>query len=111
MYLPCAQVGVQSLTFSTPLPNPTACQLVHFSPATYSLDGMQPMSYTAGRTLPWPAQLTSTTGLEAADAGPAAATIPVTVPATAISPDASKTRARNSRIGYPLQRPLRHHPL
>jgi hypothetical protein len=52
--------------------------------------------------LPCPAQLTSTTGLEAADAGPAAVTIPVTVPAAAISPAASKTRARNSRIGYPL---------
>jgi hypothetical protein len=44
MYLPPAQVGVQLLTLRVPLPNATERQLVHFSPDTYSLDGMHPMS-------------------------------------------------------------------
>ena len=64
---PCAQVGVQLLTFRTPPPNATERQLVQRSWARNSLEGMQPMSYLAGRTWPWP-QFTTTTWLELADA-------------------------------------------
>src|SRR5208283_3986114 len=104
MYLPCAQLGVQSLTFRTPLPKATECQLVHVRPLTSSLEGMQPMSYPAGRTWPWPLQLTSTTWLDPADAGPAASTTPPAVPAMATRAPASATRARMSLIELPAFR-------
>src|SRR5208283_1567207 len=104
MYLPRAQLGVQSLTFRTPLPKATECQLVHVRPLTSSLEGMQPMSYPAGRTWPWPLQLTSTTWLDPADAGPAASTTPPAVPAMATRAPASATRARMSLIELPAFR-------
>src|SRR5271157_1721290 len=101
MYLPCAQLGVQSLTFRTPLPKATERQLVHFRPVTNSLEGMQPMSYPTGRTWPWPLQLTRTTWLDPADAGSAASTTPAAVPAMATRAPASATRMRMSLIELP----------
>jgi hypothetical protein len=94
MYLPYAQDGVQSLTFKTPLPKATERQLVHVRPVTSSLEGMQLGSYPAGRTWPWPLQLTSTTWLDSADAGPAARTTPAVVPAMATRAPANATRTR-----------------
>src|SRR5258708_7645966 len=73
---PQLELGVQLLTFRTPLPNATERQLVHDNPPTNSFDGMQPMSYTAGRTSTLPWQPTSTTVGEAADAGLAASAAP-----------------------------------
>src|SRR5271165_1330508 len=110
MYLPCAQLGVQSLTFRTPLPKATERQLVHFRPVTSSLEGMQLGSYPAGRTWPSPLQLTRTTWLDPADAGPTASTTPATVPATATRPPASATRARMSLIELPPLFGLGYYP-
>ena len=101
MYLPCAQDGVQSLTFKTPLPKATGRQLVHVRPVTSSLEGMQLGSYPAGRTWPWPLQLTSTTWLDSADAGPAARTTPASAAAVEQVRFAAPGLADTGAIAHP----------
>src|SRR5258708_12649826 len=115
---PQLELGVQLLTFRTPLPNATERQLVHDNPPTNSFDGMQPMSYTAGRTSTLPWQPTSTTVGEAADAGLAASAAPVTAPPAAMIPAATMPRTRMTFIGcllplIPLSNktPSLHQPL